>query len=257
MSTGYVIPIDPAELAARFAAAPDPRFDEEDDHLEEHELGDVSEDEVEGFFGAGDYESRVVPLLDRIPTREADLIYLYFIQRKRQADIATIFGVTQAAISYRLDRGIKRIQFLLSIPPVTEDELRADLPEVFPSITPCPRCRPSKPESVEAKKEADKYKDGGCPTCKDQHQILIDVCILVGMWITTCQSEVAKTLNLTQGRVRHRFFKAVQTLETAAAENEKFEPYRKIFSEIASKRFNILREVKLPQWADRGGDACL
>lgn len=218
MSSGYVIPVDPIELATRFAAAQDPRFDEEDDILDPSEEGDISEEEMQGFFSDNDYESRIAPLLDRIPEREADLIYLYFIQRKRQADIAQIFNVTQAAISYRLDRGIQRIKFLLSIPQVTEEELRNDLPSVFPQD--------------------------------------IDVDILVGMWETTCQSEVATKLGLTQGRVRHRFFKAVKTLENAAEKEERFEPYHRIFSAIASKKFNILREVKLPQWADRGGDGC-
>lgn len=257
MSTGYVIPVDPLELAARFPAAHDPRYDEEDDHLGPDEC-DVSNEEVEGFLGAGDYESRIAPLLDRIPKREADLIYLYFIQRKRQADIAAIFGVTQAAISYRLDRGIQRIKFLLSIPQVSEEELRTELPAVFPATSPCPRCRPSKTDSPEAKElAAELLKNGGCSVCNDERTILIDVNILVGMWQTTCQSEVAKTLGLTQGRVRHRFFKAVKTLEEAAAEDERYEPYFKIFEAISSKKFNILREVKLPQWADRGGDGCL
>lgn len=217
MSTGYVIPVDPFDLANRFPAAHDPRFDDEDDEPEPEAL-QVSNEDAADVFGVDDYKSRIEPLLDRIPEREADLIYLYFIQRKRQADIATIFGVTQAAISYRLDRGIQRIKFLLSIPSVTEDELRSDLPEVFPQP--------------------------------------IDVNILVGMWETTCQSEVASKLGLTQGRVRHRFFKAVRTLEKAAGDNERFLPYHQIFAAIAGKKFNILREVKLPQWADRGGDEC-
>jgi hypothetical protein len=76
------------------------------------------------------------------------------------------------------------------------------------------------------------------------------------MWKTTCQSEVAKQLDLTQGRVRHRFFNAVQALERFMAEDEVFQPYHKIFVSIASKKFNILREVKLPQWAGRGQDKC-
>lgn len=218
MSTGYVIPVDPFDIANRVAAAHDPRFDDEDDNPEDAEHLAVTNEDAEALFGVDDYKSRIEPLLDRIPEREADLIYLYFIQRKRQADIATIFGVTQAAISYRLDRGIQRIKFLLSIPSVTEDELRLDLPDAFPQA--------------------------------------IDVDILVGMWETTCQSEVASTLGLTQGRVRHRFFKAVKTLAKAAVDDEKFEPYHKIFNAISSKKFNILREVKLPQWADRGGDEC-
>jgi len=210
MANGYVIPVDPAELANRF-----PSHDEPLDEAIEEEDGD---EEVTSFLVGADYESRIQPLLNRIPPREADLIYLYYIQKKRQADIAEIFGVTQAAISYRLDRGLQRIKFLLSIPQVTEDELREDLAQVFEEI---------------------------------------DVNILVGMWETTCQSEVATQLGLTQGRVRHRFFKSVETLKRVAADQKKFEPYHRIFSAISSKRFNILREVKLPQWANRGGDECL
>ena len=206
MSAGYVIPVDPAELA-NWLIMPEPDFSEES--------GDR---DIETLFADGDYESRIAPLLDRIPKREADLIYLYYIKRKRQADIAAIFEVTQAAISYRLDRGLKRIKFLLSIPQVTEDEMREDLAEAF---TP------------------------------------IDVDILVGMWETTCQSEVATRLGLTQGRVRHRFFKAVKSLEQFATSDDRYVPYNRIFSAIASKKFNILREVKLPQWAGRGMDKCL
>lgn len=208
MANGYVIPVDPAELANRFASNDDPL---DADHEE------AEGDEVESFLVGADYESRIAPLLNRIPQREADLIYLYYIQKKRQADIAEIFGVTQAAISYRLDRGLQRIKFLLSIPQVTEEELREDLAEVFEAI---------------------------------------DVNILVGMWQTTCQSEVATRLGLTQGRVRHRFFKSVNVLKEAAEKNQKYDPYFRIFEKISSKKFNILREVKLPQWANRGGDEC-
>ena len=114
--------------------------------------------------------------------------------------------------------GIKRIKFLLSIPQVTEEDIRRDLPLIF----------------------------------KD-----IDVNILVGMWQTTCQSQVAENLGLTQGRVRHRFFKAVRVLKEAADKDERFLPYHKVFSAISGKKFNILREVRLPQWANRGGDGCL
>lgn len=211
MSTnGYVIPVDPAQLSNRFAA-------DEPDDFEDREEREDQEDKVASFLVGADYESRIAPLLNRIPQREADLIFLYYIQKKRQADIAEIFGVTQAAISYRLDRGLQRIKFLLSIPQTSEDELREDLADIFEAI---------------------------------------DVNILVGMWQTTCQSEVAARLGLTQGRVRHRFFKAVEALETHSEEDERYKPYYSIFHAISSKKFNILREVKLPQWANRGGDEC-
>lgn len=211
MSGGYVISVDPAELATRFASQ-DPLYDDIGDPVEEE--GAITEPLISTL----NYENQIKPLLNRIPEREADLIDLYYLHKKRQADIAVIFGVTQAAISYRLDRGLQRIRFLLSIPQVSEEEMRRDLPDV-PFKT-------------------------------------IDVDILIGMWLTTCQSEVASRLGLTQGRVRHRFFGAVRTLERKATEDTRFEPYSKIFVSIASKNFNVLREVKLPQWSNRGGDGC-
>jgi hypothetical protein len=211
MGGGYVISVDPSELASRFKA-PDQEESKPDDDTEEDSSNE------ESLISSLNYETQIKPLLDRIPEREADLIYLYYIQKKRQADIAEIFGVTQAAISYRLDRGLQRIRFLLSIPQVDEDDLRRDLPKV-------------------------PFKD-------------IDVNILVGMWKTTCQSEVASRLGLTQGRVRHRFFGAVKVLDKKAKEDDQFLPYHKVFSSIASKNFNILREVRLPQWSNRGGDGC-
>ena len=223
LSTGYVIPLDPIELSNRFSAY-EPLLDDSEEDWDDDSLAGLSEtvsvEEMQAFFEEGnDYQSKVEPLLPYLPEREADLIELYYLHGKRQAEIADIFGVTQAAISYRLARGIHRIRFLLSIPQVTEEELRRDLGEVFPQK--------------------------------------LDVDILVGMWETTCQSEVALRLKLTQGRVRHRFFKAVKILEEAAEENEKYEPYRKIFGSVANKNFNVLREVKLPQWGGKGGDACI
>lgn len=212
MSVGYVIPVDPAELASRFSG--------DHESLQSWEIDELAVDAFEELEDPKDlpegYEARVEALLDRIPPREADLIYLYYILKKRQADIAAIFEVTQAAISYRLDRGIQRIHFLLSIPEVTEEDLRRDLPEILPNQ--------------------------------------IDVDILVGMWKTTCQSEVATSLGLTQGRVRHRFFKAVQVIKDHT--DEKYAPYKKIFGTIADqKKFNILRAVNLPQWSNRGVDS--
>jgi predicted XRE-type DNA-binding protein len=268
MSAGYVFPVDPSDLA-RFSYE-DPRFDEEDEDLDEELEGDQS---LASYIPDGDYESRIAPLLDRIPDREADLIYLYFIEKKRQADIATIFGVTQAAISYRLDRGIQRLKFLLSIPQMTEEELRNDLPEIFPTKSECANCdnhvreKLAKSDGFAKASPRLVLTSGGlqelvdpptsnCLICLGSKSIYIDVEILVGMWATTCQSEVASKLGLTQGRVRHRFFKAVQTLEDMARIQEKYLPYQQIFSAVASKRFNILREVRLPQWADRGGDEC-
>lgn len=211
-------------MANRFAVV-----DHNLEALEEGRLGEGEDDEEDGgddcktleqLLREGNYDTLLEPLLDRIPKREADLIKMYFIDKKRQADIAIIFDVTQAAVSYRLGRGLKRIKFLLSIPHLIEEEMREELPGIFPDS--------------------------------------IDVDILVGMWHTTCQSEVAKMLSLTQGRVRHRFFTSIQVLEAAAQrEPGKYEKYYRVFKAISNKGFNMLREVTLPQWANRGCDKCL
>ncbi len=121
--------------------------------------------------------------------------------------------------------------------------MREDLSMVFTTTDPCSKCRGE--------------VDCACAVCNGTGAILIDVSILVGMWQTTCQSEVASLLGLTQGRVRHRFFKAVRALTKFAEDNSKLEPYAKIFTAISDKNFNVLREVKLPQWSDRGGDECV
>jgi DNA-directed RNA polymerase specialized sigma24 family protein len=210
----FMIPVDPSQMASRFSS-----HDYEDSvsfgDLDE-EIEQVPDDAgVASYLAEEDFEQKILPLLKRIPEREADLIELYYIHRKRQADIAAIFEVTQAAISYRLERGLQRIKFLLSIPEVTEENMRSDLGHHFEAI---------------------------------------DVDILVGMWRTTCQSEVATLLDLTQGRVRHRFFNAVKRLENLAKTDPQCSPYQIIFSTIAAKNFNVLKEVKLPQWSHRGKD---
>lgn len=234
MSSGYVVPVDPQDLNRLVGYDPrmdDADFDEEDDQLtpEELELEQLEQDMRQILHSEG---GNLDHLLDRIPDREADVIELYFLHGKRQADIATIFGITQAAVSYRLGRGIKRIKFVLEIPHVTREQMKEDLSEAFPP---------------EVGRTDDSVDD-------PEANLHIDVRILLRMWETTCQSEVAHTLSLTQGRVRHRFFRAVAKLQELAAVDAKLQPYSEIFGKIASKRFNILREVKLPQWSGRGGN---
>lgn len=236
MGNGYVVPIDPNELN-RFVSF-DPRYD--DDWGERDDEEEVEEDEqlaeMRALLETTEYRARLQPLLERIPEREADIIELYFLMDKRQADIATIFGMTQAAVSYRLARGIKRIKFLLDIPDVSREQMVSDLSEVF--VFNAKALKGGRAEGSE------RGADG----------LHIDVLILLHMWETTCQSVVAQQLKLTQGRVRHRFFKAVARLKDAAAQNPKYDPYSQIFGKIAAKNFNILKEVMLPQWQGRGGD---
>jgi predicted nucleotidyltransferase len=66
---------------------------------------------------------------------------------------------------------------------------------------------------------------------------------MVSMWETTCQSEVAKKLGVSQGLVRHRFLRTLTRMRNVP----KFDNYVKLFEYIA-ENLNILREVQRPIW---------
>lgn len=249
MSTHILIQ-DPSNLSSRFSNENRLGYDPDvdfysltsliEDRLHPKEEEDLIEGQPLNFH-------EIERFLPRIPPREADLIRLYYHDKMKQEQIAKIFSITQAAVSYRLHRGIKRIQFLCTIPELEKDIFELELGLKF----------------------------------NDQ-----DREILWRMYETTCQSEIAKRMNLTQGRVRHRFFRALQKiqhliadealekqvqmqmlkkqgkseLEIEAAEleveqaidNSRFGKYWTVFFAISDKHFNILHEVSLPQFKDRG-----
>ena len=146
-------------------------------------------------------------ILDRLPPREADFIDLYFFQRVRQTVIASLFNVSQPTICYRLQRATERIKFLLQMPPMAEGELEDAMKAVL-----------SDP---------------------------MDVAIMCGMLQTTCQSEVAKSLGVSQGLVRHRFFRTLSKLEAMPS----MEKYVRAFRLVAAN-LNIMREVYRAEWAE-------
>ena len=147
-------------------------------------------------------------ILEDLPPREADFVELYYFHRLRQTDIADIFSVSQPTVCYRLKRATERIRFLLHLPPTDEEQMERDLSGFL-----------SDP---------------------------LDVRIMVLMWKTTCQSEVAKMLNVSQGLVRHRFLRSV----TRMSVSPKFQGYAVLF-EYISANLNILRDVQRPVWDDR------
>lgn len=151
---------------------------------------------------------RVRNMLDLLPPREADFVDLYYFRQINQTDIATIFGVSQPTVCYRLKRATSRIQFLLQLTPITRPELEE---AIYGFLT-------------------DK----------------LDAQIMILMWETTCQSEVAKRLGVTQGLVRHRFIRGVKRMK----DNEHYSDLAQMFDSI-SGNLNILREVKRPAWDGR------
>jgi DNA-directed RNA polymerase specialized sigma24 family protein len=250
MSTHILIQ-DPSNLSSRFSNKDrlgwDGDSDAEFDGLIEQNLApEAMEDIYDAEHNLKLDFSAIDPYLPRIPDREADLITLYHKDKMKQEQIAKLFGITQAAVSYRLHRGIRRIQFLRTIPDLERDQFELELGPKF----------------------------------SDQ-----DREILWRMYETTCQSEIAKQMRLTQGRVRHRFFRALAHIKDLIADevrerqveiqmeikrglraacydvqkemddtinSSKYAKYWTVFFAISDKHFNILHEVSLPQFRDRG-----
>lgn len=144
---------------------------------------------------------RIKKILGDLPPREADFVDLYFFRHLKQTDIAAIFNVSQPTVCYRLQRATTRIQFILELPDICRDKLIEDLRKFL-----------SDP---------------------------LDVEIMTLMYDTTCQSEVAKRLGVSQGLVRHRFIRSIKRMMANARMTE----YAKLFTTI-SENLNILREVQ-------------
>jgi DNA-directed RNA polymerase specialized sigma24 family protein len=253
--SSHILIQDPNNLSTRYSQQDRLGYDsdtEQDlDELIESQLAPELEETLQAESRSLDFAA-VAPYLDRIPPREADLIRLYHHDKMKQEQIAKLFRITQAAVSYRLHRGIKRIQFLRTIPELEEEVFELELGPKF---------------------------------CDQDREILWR------MYETTCQSEIAKQMNLTQGRVRHRFFRALQRIKDLIAEearekqvqvqmmrkqgksiddliqaeqeledtvkNSRYGKYWTVFFAISDKHFNILHEVSLPQFRDRGDAAIL
>jgi len=151
------------------------------------------------------------PFLDLLPKKEYDLIIMYYVLKKEQKQIAKILRLTQGGVSHRISRAKARLKFLVKVPKFTEDELFEDLEPLFNDL---------------------------------------DLNILWGLYETTCQSEVAKRVCMTQSRIRHRFMKNLELLERYK-ENQRYTKYFEAFNLISDNNFNILREIKLSKWAEK------
>jgi len=150
----------------------------------------------------------VKDVMESLPPREADFVELYYFRKLRQTDIAAIFNVSQPTVCYRLSRAADRIRFLLHLPDVDKARMQKELTGFL-----------SDP---------------------------LDVQIMLLMWETTCQSEAAKQLGVSQGLVRHRFLRSV----TRMRDHDKFLRYVELFDYI-SANLNILREVQRPHSEER------
>ena len=150
---------------------------------------------------------QVKGVLDQIPPREADFVELYFFQRIRQTTIAALFNISQPTVCYRLQRAAARIRYLLDMPNYDPWLMEQDLRGVL-----------TDPKDIQ---------------------------IMMGMVATTCQSEVAKELGVTQGFVRHRYFRTIGRLQKMRG----MEQYVRVFEHVAAN-LNILKETHRSKWSE-------
>lgn len=150
---------------------------------------------------------QVKGVLDQIPPREADFVELYFFQRIRQTTIASLFNISQPTVCYRLQRAAARIRYLLDMPNYDPWLMEQDLRGVL-----------TDPKDIQ---------------------------IMMGMVATTCQSEVAKELGVTQGFVRHRYFRTIGRLQKMRG----MEQYVRVFEHVAAN-LNILKETHRSKWSE-------
>ena len=151
--------------------------------------------------------SQVKAVLDKIPPREADFVELYFFNKVRQTTIAELFNISQPTVCYRLQRAAARLRYLIEMPVHDLWLMEQDLRGVL----------------------------------SDER----DIKIMVGMVQTTCQSEVAQQLGVTQGFVRHRYFRTIDRLKKMRG----MERYVEVFEHVAAN-LNILKETHRSKWSD-------
>ena len=161
----------------------------------------------------------IKPFLSKLPRREADLVDLYYRLEKNQKDIARMYGITQGAVSSRLARARKRLNFLRDIPKISDEDIDNKLGQFF--------------EDLELE-------------------------IIKTMKHTTCQSKTAKIINerhgwsdekkrMTQVKVRHRFEKCIIFLKAKMAEDPSLSEYHRLLVFI-KKNLYKLHEVLLPHF---------
>jgi predicted DNA-binding protein YlxM (UPF0122 family) len=188
--------MDPLEIESRFSNERALFFDQE-----------------ESSFSYEDFK----PFISRLPKREIDLIDMYYREDKKQKEIAEFFSVTQGAISHRLSRACKRLEFLRDMP-----KLRGSLRDILKG-----------------------------------HFTRFEIDTILLMIETTCQSKTAFLLNkkyrlagndrMTQVKVRHKFDRFMERVDKLKKNNEDMVICFNLMKYIKNNLY-MMHEVILPHF---------
>ena len=200
--------MDPFELQNRFSEGLEDGYEDDSQML--------SSNSGRNLFKFEDFS----PFIEKLPRREIDLIEMYYREDKKQKEIAEFFGVTQGAISHRLSRAIKRLEFLKKMPKLNE-ELKYILKNFFEPF---------------------------------------EIDLLNFMIETTCQSKTAELLNkkykfqgknvMTQIKVRHKFDRYIDKMKKLKRTHKELRDCHKLAQYIKANLY-MLHEVILPHF-DKG-----
>ena len=151
-------------------------------------------------------------MLDRLPPVEADIIEMYFIKGKTQGEMAEIWECFQGSISYRMNRALERIKWMLEMPEVDLEEATKDITAILHNV-------PS-------------YRNRAAESARAVAQVIV----------TT--SQTTKNADGSYKNHRQTAFCAYRHIIRAAKENSKYEPYAKILKALVEDhRWNILSYV--------------
>lgn len=141
-------------------------------------------------------------LLEKLPREEADLLTLYYVERKSQKDIAACMGCSQPAVSYAIQRAFLRVRWMLG-----------------------PGSWFSSEEFVQ-----------GCSGALASQTL-----VLMGdYWRTTSQTATGLLHGMLQGRVRHAIHYGTGRLAAQSYEDRTYSRYALGFAELESWGQNLL-----------------
>ncbi len=150
---------------------------------------------VNGFTWAD-----VERFLHRVPPIEADFMRLR-LDGLTQLQIATIFGVTQAAVSARLQKLAKRLQWLSTMPELVPADFKRDLGLVLTDR---------------------------------------EIEIMRSLYDTGSQGRTGEIFGITQGRVRDYFVRSLKSMRRAVEighpSSEAVRPYLTYFSDLTDNK---------------------
>ena len=132
---------------------------------------------------------------------EADLVELHLLKGVPQGILGKIFGYTQPNIHYRLERGVKRLKVLMQLPDYQSDYLELRLRGFF--------------------------------TCEK------DIRVMVLIYHYSSQSKVAEIVGESQGKVRYRFLKCLESLSHSESLNDLYLAYK-----LLEENLTLLRRSK-------------